>query len=73
MKITMASSNHKAENEFSFKKDTVFAAICKAVSNIDRMKISSPDKLTGRIVLSGRIMVKRTEKPYIRFQLPLII
>ena len=67
MKITMASSNHKAENEFSFKKDTVFAAICKAVSNIDRMKISSPDKLTGRI------MVKRTEEPYIRFQQPLII
>jgi hypothetical protein len=69
----MASSNHKAENEFSFEKDTVFAAICKAVSNIDRMKNSSPDKLIRRIMPTGRIMVKRTEKPYIRFQLPLII
>jgi hypothetical protein len=66
MEITMALSNYKAENEFFSERDTVFAAICKAVSTADGMKIRSRDKLTS-------IMVKRTEEIYIEFQLPLII
>ncbi|MGE9314237.1 SHOCT domain-containing protein [Niabella sp. CJ426] len=51
----MALLDHKGESEFPFKKDTVFHAICKAISVLDGMTIDSADQLTGRIMVKAGV------------------
>lgn len=45
----MALLDHNTESEFPFSKAEVFEAVVKAIPGIKGMKISSYDKLTGRI------------------------
>jgi len=50
----MALLDHNTESEFPFSKAEVFGAVLKAIPTIKGMKISSYDKMTGRIkVKSG--------------------
>ncbi len=51
----MAILDHNGESEFPFKKDTVFDAICKAISTIDGMKLDNADKLSGRIMVKAGV------------------
>jgi len=45
----MALLDHNTESEFPFSKTEVFDAVVKAIPTIKGMKISSYDKITGRI------------------------
>ena len=51
----MAFLDHNGESEFPFKRDIVFDAVCKAVPNIDGMKIDNSDKLSGRIMVKAGV------------------
>ena len=51
----MAFLDHNGESEFPFKKDTVFDAICKAIPNVNGMKIDNADKLAGRIMIKAGV------------------
>ena len=51
--MIMALLDHNGESEFSFRKDTVFDAICKAVPTISGMKLDSADKLAGRVMVKA--------------------
>src|SRR5258706_7626552 len=50
----MSSANNSGEAEFPFDKQTVFAALLKAIPKVEGMSVHSSDQLSGReIVKSG--------------------
>lgn len=51
----MALLDHNGESEFPFKRDTVFEAVCKAISKVEGMKIDNSDKLSGRIIVKAGV------------------
>lgn len=51
----MSFLDHQGESEFPFEKERVFNAMLKTIPKINGMKVSSADKMQGRIVIKSGV------------------